>query len=476
MATSTEGLIAVSRDRILLGPRPDGASVAQGGASDLSLLAAPPIAFAGLTDQASAVGLSFSPSPRHSDVPVFRSEESTTEILPLVNAFAPVSLDATDTGGASAFAAHQSGIQTSAPPSPQHSTGEDGVLTTTAVGSGGGAYIHPGLHDSASDPPIPVPSSGSPAEVAAPAALPPILSAVQDSAVSLQAALQALTAQLAHAASPGTEALPDAIGEQFGTTTQEVEGLAQALTPITEATSTLTDALISPVGGLIDGLETPVGAIVGGITDPVVALVPPVASPIETIITPVAATVPPLVTDTVEQLAEILQPATAVVGPAADMATDAAVGIVAPIGSIVADAAEVAAPVIDAVQDATAPVADSVTDMLAPVTNGLAGMLGASTAQESVADMSGTDPVGGVATLTSLVSAADIFETHDEAPAMLDIPVMQDVFGSLDTLIAGDSGDAAPGLIGKDDPDGSGLLSSILHHDSDDGTGLGLGL
>ncbi|AXB75545.1 hypothetical protein [Novosphingobium sp. P6W] len=108
--------------------------------------------------------------------------------------------------------------------------------------------------------------------------------------------------------------------------------------------------------------------------------------------------------------------------------------------------------------------ADTLASTVATQTASLGPILGGVT--DTLGDLAGSDPAGGVSTLTSLVSAADVFAVNaDAAPPEIGLADGLGLGGMLDSL-APPALDAV--LLGADDP-----LHDALSHFDDHHLGLG---
>lgn len=119
--------------------------------------------------------------------------------------------------------------------------------------------------------------------------------------------------------------------------------------------------------------------------------------------------------------------------------------------------ADTSSLLVSGTTDALASTVASQTASLAPILGGVTDTLG---------DLAGSDPAGGVSTLTSLVSAADVFAVNaDAAPPDIGLADGLGLGGMLDSL-APPALDAV--LLGADDP-----LHDALSHFDDHHLGLG---
>ncbi|MFC4257372.1 hypothetical protein GRI97_17280 [Altererythrobacter xixiisoli] len=139
--------------------------------------------------------------------------------------------------------------------------------------------------------------------------------------------------------------------------------------------------------------------------------------------------------DTVETLgASAVQLPAAVVAPIAESVAPVVTQVVAPvIAPVIAPVAPVLDNTLDTVTDTVAAVTAPLVDPVADTLEGLAG----------------ADPAGGVATLTSMVSAADVFAVSDDAPTEIGLADGIGSLGMLD-MLAPPAIDAV--LLGGDDP------------------------
>jgi hypothetical protein len=144
----------------------------------------------------------------------------------------------------------------------------------------------------------------------------------------------------------------------------------------------------------------------------------------------------------------------AVTGLTAQVADDAD----ALVGGITADLGDV----VTGLEDTAASALTQTVSTLAPVTDTVAEPI-----EDLLSSLSGNDPIGGLATLTGLVTAADAFQLHDEAASDLHLSETLGVLGTLDLLAPPEAGD---GLLGVLDPS-HGLGDLAGHHDLDLGFG-----
>lgn len=492
-------MLITARSKALLGARPDAATSAHGGAQDIGLFAAPPGAF----------GASLSMSP--ATYAIVRQDEGDSGAEKAILApqpFAPPMTPVSLATGDHSLAGAASGAVLSQPANGL-AVAEPHVIETIStpfmaipVGSSGGSIPHAGLPDGQASLQTaaisPTPSGPSASRVETAAQVAPLVAAVESSAANLQAAVTALLGQLG----PGeqTGSLTQTISEQGAALSEKLDALtddilsgvsettAQTVNDLGDLAPAVTQALgevptlvgniapdtVASIDTAIDQGISTVGDVVSDTSDILDTTVDPivdVANPVTNIVGDVAGSIS-ATTEIIEQAAE---PATQLVQqtvlPAADavveqvaqqastVATDVTEGVADTTGTLLETAGDMAAPLVDSAQNVTA-------QALAPAIGQSTDMLG---------DLAGADPLGGVTTLTSLVSAADILETHDEAPQASGLFALQGATDTLDGLIAGDIGDdGGGGLLGivpKDD----GLLDGLTDHDGHGGLGLGLG-
>ncbi len=476
-------MLITARSKALLGARPDAATSAHGGAQDMGLFAAPPVAF----------GASLSMSP--ATYAIVRPDEgdggaaaTIFEQQPFAPPLTPVSL----ASGDPALAGASSGAVLSQPatglaiPTPHVVDTISTPIVAPPLGSSGSLIPHAGLPDGQASSP---PAAGSPApsHIEAPTQVAPLVAAVESSAANLQAAVTALLGQLG--SGEQTDSLTQTVSEQGAalgekldaltddilsgvseTTAQTISNLGdlapavmQALGEVPTLVGNIVPDTVADIDAAIDQSISTVGEVVSdasAIVDTAVDRIGDVAAPVTNIVGDVAGSVS-ATTEIIEQTAEpVTQLVQQTVLPAADAVVERVAEQASTVGSAVTqDVADIAAPLVDSAQTATA--------------DSLGSAIGQST--DMLGDLAGADPLGGVTTLTSLVSAADILETHDEAPQASGLFALQGTTDTLDGLIAGDIGDDdGGGLLGiapKDD----GLLDGLTDHDGHGGLGLGLG-
>lgn len=487
-------MLITARSKALLGARPDAATSAHGGAQDIGLFAAPPVAF--------GAALSMSPATYAITRPVESDDGAAATIFeqqPFEPPLTPVSL----ASGDPALAGASSGAVLSQPatglaiPTPNVVDTISTPIVATPLGSSGSLIPHAGLPDGQASSP---PAAGSPApsHIEAPTQVAPLVAAVESSAANLQAAVTALLGQLG----PGeqTDSLTQTISEQGAalgekldaltddilsgvseTTAQTIDNLGDLTPAVTQALDevpTLVDNIVpdtvTNIDVAIDQSLATVGEVVSDasdILDTTVDQIGDVAVPVTNIVGDVAGSVS-ATTEIIEHIAEpVTQLVQKTVLPAADAVAEQVAEQASTVGTAVTqDVTDTAETLLDTVGDIAAPVTDSVQTA---TTGALAPAIGQST--DMLGDLAGSDPLGGVTTLTSLVSAADILETHDEAPHASGLFALQGATDTLDGLIAGDIGDddggALLGIASKDD----GLLDGLTDHDGHGGLGLGLG-
>lgn len=352
-------MLITARSKALLGSRPDATTVAHGGAQDIGLFAAPPIAF--------GASLSLSP-PTYALARPGEVDGGTAEAIlglqPLVPPFTPFGLTPAD------------------PPLPFAQTSAS-PLSQAAAG-------------------LPATTQPVPATMAT-----PIVEAVHGSSGGL----------IPHAGLPNMQAASQPTATTTTPSSSPVESHSPAAM-LSQHVTALTHGIVS--------LPNQLGATTADILDDISETT----------------------AQTVYDLGDLA------------LAVTQTLSAVPTIGAVADTVADIAAPIVDIAQDAPA-------NLIAAVVAQPVDMLG---------DLAGADPIGGVTTLTSLVSAADILETHDEAPQTSGLFALHGATETLDGLIAGDPGDDddGGGLLGVV-PQDHGLLDGMTDHDGHGGLGLGLG-
>lgn len=292
---------------------------------------------------------------------------------------------------------------------------------------------------------------------------------------------------LASASLPGAAALSIPGAPDLLTITVPGSSNAQVESPIVEAAS----AAIVPQGF---GATSSVGSV--GQSASSVSDVAPSAAP------PVTGTVPPDVSEaiagiraTADQLNGAIEALVDRLGGSAHETLAGAAGLVDAVGARIDTIA-------DQADQAVAAIGERVGDSLADVTGAVAGLAGNATSlfgetQTSVADLTGgvadrisdatatiggtidsgldlseiggSDPAGGIATLTALLSSSDGFELGDP-----DLP--EPVFATVGDAVAslGEVGDQLPDLPIADTPGLLGTTGTVLGGlFDDDGDGNG---
>lgn len=277
--------------------------------------------------------------------------------------------------------------------------------------------------------------------------LPEAMTAVQASAATLQDALATLTQQM----------------EAFST--------AQALATPIDAVQQGTGALIDQITSLAEHTTAAVSPLINQLAETTAQILPDMtAGPLGTVETTLE-TAQGFASDLVAGATSLMP----TVHTATQIASDSAQEIVANVTTSVAQM--IASPV-----DFATHGLDTITEPLLSTTPALVGaMPGALEATvsgiippvvESVGELTGTNPAAGIATLTSLVSAADMFGVHDDGPAINTMTAGTGALDLVDMLVDDDSADALLGTGSHED----GLLGGLGGHDNHHGSGLDLGL
>jgi hypothetical protein len=146
------------------------------------------------------------------------------------------------------------------------------------------------------------------------------------------------------------------------------------------------------------------------------------------------------ITSTLSEKTEAVDSVATLVGATAHAATN-----------IVSDATEAAGSLID----------DATTGFTAPIAATVGPLADAamSFVEDDLAGLPGTDPLGGVATLVSLVSADDVFDVAESSPDSFINTPAPDLLSTL----ASDAPPESP-LLGDHD-DGDGALAGLTHDD-----------
>lgn len=206
-------------------------------------------------------------------------------------------------------------------------------------------------------------------------------------------------------------------------------------------------------------------AAADAVVEPVIAALGNVGGVTAPVLDEITQTAEALVTTTVQTVADLG-------ANAVDGLTDTLDVTVAPVldavGDTVAAAATITAPLLDAVAQVTHPTGDLVTTTvdsagdaagaaLGGVAEPVSALLGSGgeavtatvgAAGDSLAGLAGADPEGGIATLVSLVSAADMFDLQPTNAPSAETTDSELGFDLLDTLADADTGLGA--LLGGD--------------------------
>lgn len=146
------------------------------------------------------------------------------------------------------------------------------------------------------------------------------------------------------------------------------------------------------------------------------------------------------ITSTLSEKTEAVDSVATLVGATAHAATN-----------IVSDATEAAGSLID---DATAGFTAPIAATVGPLADAAMSFV-----EDDLAGLPGTDPLGGVATLVSLVSADDVFDVAESSPDSFINTPAPDLLSTL----ASDAPPESP-LLGDHD-DGDGALAGLTHDD-----------
>lgn len=145
------------------------------------------------------------------------------------------------------------------------------------------------------------------------------------------------------------------------------------------------------------------------------------------------------------------------------------------VGAVIEEASETAADLVGAVAGSVEALASGATETAGAVVSGVGVIAGnltgtvasvAASVAETVTDLPGADPAGGVATLVGLVSAADVFALNDDGPTQPILPLASDALGMADLLSVAEPIEPLLGIIDHDD----GALGGLI---DDDPLGLG---
>ncbi|VVT21779.1 hypothetical protein SPHINGO361_40011 [Sphingomonas sp. EC-HK361] len=380
------------------GPRPDRVTPVHDGANDLATFGALPVALIAAPALAETGPTIAPPAARM--------------------AFAPAGHDAGAEHGDQAAAPPLSGSHALAP-SPAGSamtaplalvaTGPGTIHAAPTAGppqSAGIATFVPMPHGSGAivaAAPVVTDATHTAIDTAAPAAAMPAGESIESMHASVAAMQEALTAL--------AERLPPVPG------TVAADHLADAAAATLGSASATIDHLGSSAGMLIESVADTLDHVVSGAPD------------VSGIVSDVGATL-----SNVADLTAGLTPASGGIVAPVEATLDHVVAAASDVGSVVSTATTALSDATDAVASATAPVLDHIA---------------------------GADPVGGIATLVGMVSAADAFNLHDagsDAGAAL-APALG-IAGSVDLLA-----DVVPheALLGIGDHHGDGIAGIDLH-------------
>jgi hypothetical protein len=204
--------------------------------------------------------------------------------------------------------------------------------------------------------------------------------------------------------------------------TGAVDGISATVATAGQATGALAETLLDGVGTTLGALGDVAPPLAGGVVDGV--------------------------TTTLDVLGDATGP---VAGPVFDL-----------LGATVDSVGDVALPLAGGVVDGLAmtlgAVGSGAASLVENVTGGVADLAGA--AGDSLADLPGSDPLGGVATLVGLVSVSDLFDLQTSEAPMPETTAASPGFGVLDTLID----DLPDALLGGDHD--AGLFDHLgdTHH------------
>lgn len=238
-----------------------------------------------------------------------------------------------------------------------------------------------------------------------------------------------------HALDAATQVAPelahdagDGLGSVLGTAGAAIAPVAELAATAVEGVTDVASATLTPV---VDGVADVASTTVGSVVDGAEAVLAPVTDGVASLTAPLVET--------------------------ATSATDALVTTaVQPVADVVESVAGAATPIVDAAAEPVSAVVESITDTLAEATSGPladAGSAGLTASTDTLHDLAGTDPAGGVSTLLSLVSVGDVFDMHQ-------------VDDADDAATGGDT--AMLDALAADMPVVDPLLGD--HHDSDNGT------
>jgi len=249
-----------------------------------------------------------------------------------------------------------------------------------------------------------------------------------------------------------TNEAPSAATEPMANAAASAAAPANAITPVIAATPTAvaetTQAIVSNVGAATDALRASIDSAIAEKGEAVALLAETIAAPLASAgaigesvsaIAETAAALQGSIQDTIAEQSETITTAVETVTAGVDHT----------LSDLAATASSAVEEVAAAIGDTTGDLADRVDAHIAGVTE--ISSVATEAAVDSLAGLAGNDPAAGIATLVSLVSAADMFAMHDDGSAIDGFGSAIGAIGEADLLA-----DLVPGDI---------LLGVTDHHD-----------